>query len=476
MLILCGSLVILGLIVNIVLKKLPRERQVKLVRHICNDRVMTDIRKTDPKCNAFEGSIDFYLRKLSMSALIISAGSLLAFGYELRSLSSHDLIEGNAIERRDHGGGSRNVRLKVGEAEGPADETVNVTVSELRYTSAELEQLAEEAKEQLLHDILGDNASFDRIADDMVLPSSLSGYPFRISWRTDDPLLINSKGVINRARYEDKDLEDKDMKTAAEGILTGIHGELTYEDHTSCIDMAVRVFPIRPKELTLGEYVGELIRKADKATREEPVLKLPEYVEGREIRYEEAGDPYGVLILVLVAVTAVLMYRREDSRLNDKVRKRDAELKSDYPVLVNKFALFYCAGLTTRGIWHKLCGDYRDSLEHGGRRRYLYEEMLLCEGRMNEGMGELASYETFASACGLNIYRHFVSLISQAVGRGRSDMILMLEDEAGEAFSERKRRARELGEEAGTKLLLPMFIMLIVVLIIVTVPAFISFR
>ena len=40
------------------------------------------------------------------------------------------------------------------------------------------------------------------------------------------------------------------------------------------------------------------------------------------------------------------------------------------------------------------------------------------------------------------------------------------------SFEERKARARRLGEEAGTKLLLPMFLMLAEVLVIVVVPAF----
>ncbi len=45
-----------------------------------------------------------------------------------------------------------------------------------------------------------------------------------------------------------------------------------------------------------------------------------------------------------------------------------------------------------------------------------------------------------------------------------------------QAFEERKARAKRLGEEAGTKLLLPMFLMLAVVLIIVIVPAFLTMQ
>ena len=46
---------------------------------------------------------------------------------------------------------------------------------------------------------------------------------------------------------------------------------------------------------------------------------------------------------------------------------------------------------------------------------------------------------------------------------------------ATEAFIERKALARKAGEEAGTKLLLPMGLMLCVVMVVIIVPAFMSF-
>jgi hypothetical protein len=44
-----------------------------------------------------------------------------------------------------------------------------------------------------------------------------------------------------------------------------------------------------------------------------------------------------------------------------------------------------------------------------------------------------------------------------------------------EAFEERKEAAKRLGEEAATKLLIPMMIMLIIVFLMILVPAFWSF-
>ena len=43
------------------------------------------------------------------------------------------------------------------------------------------------------------------------------------------------------------------------------------------------------------------------------------------------------------------------------------------------------------------------------------------------------------------------------------------------AFEQRKNLAKKLGEEAGTKLLLPLFLMLGVVMVMMVVPAFLAF-
>ena len=44
-----------------------------------------------------------------------------------------------------------------------------------------------------------------------------------------------------------------------------------------------------------------------------------------------------------------------------------------------------------------------------------------------------------------------------------------------EAWDERKRKARVLGEAAATKLLVPMILMLLVVMAVIMVPACLSF-
>ena len=60
--------------------------------------------------------------------------------------------------------------------------------------------------------------------------------------------------------------------------------------------------------------------------------------------------------------------------------------------------------------------------------------------------------------------------------KGAEGLTQILDLMAAEAFDSRKQRAKQLGEEAGTKLLLPMMMMLVLVLIIIMVPAFWSMQ
>lgn len=170
------------------------------------------------------------------------------------------------------------------------------------------------------------------------------------------------------------------------------------------------------------------------------------------------------------------MYIRKDQELLEQEKERNKEMLRDYPRIVNKYALYYSAGMSSVKIWQKLCTDYQKERLRTNRKHYVYEEMLTAYESMQDGQGELTAYENFASRCGLPRYRLFISLIEQSMQKGKENMCLLLEKEVQEAFADRKNRAKMLGEEAGTKLLLPMFLMLFAVLFIIIVPACFSFR
>jgi hypothetical protein len=102
--------------------------------------------------------------------------------------------------------------------------------------------------------------------------------------------------------------------------------------------------------------------------------------------------------------------------------------------------------------------------------------MLITVRELKLGMPEKAAYEQFGRRVGLIPYIKFSALLSQNLIKGTRGFTDLLIIEAAEAFEDRKEATKRLGEEAGTKLLIPMMVLLILVFLVIMVPAFMSFQ
>ena len=174
--------------------------------------------------------------------------------------------------------------------------------------------------------------------------------------------------------------------------------------------------------------------------------------------------------MLMTAVALVVLFRGRDKDLDKKLKERDRELEADYPEMVSKLSLYIGAGMSTRMAWRKMVEEYKQK----GIRRYVYEEMLLCCREMDRGMSEMQAYQLFAKRCRLQKYVKLISLLEQNSRLGAAGFLSTMRSECKDALQERKANARRLGEEAGTKLLLPMIMMLAIVMVVIIVPAFVS--
>ena len=66
-------------------------------------------------------------------------------------------------------------------------------------------------------------------------------------------------------------------------------------------------------------------------------------------------------------------------------------------------------------------------------------------------------------------------MVVQNLSMGTKDLFTALEQEEHAALEHRKERAKQLGETASTKLLFPMLLLLVTVMLILLVPAVLSF-
>ena len=374
-----------------------------------------------------------------------------------------------SVERNGYGKGSKSVTLEAVTDDG-FDEKITVNVDERRYSDEELEEMSSRLDKQLWQSILGNNTDPGNITEDLDLKNSIEGYPFEITWKTDDPLLVSSKGVINRDRQKEKDPGD-------EGLSVMICATLKYKDHTEDRYSYVIVHKLRkPLYQTIREELEESIAKNGKAGDTEPEQKLPESIRGRKITFYEAAVNRGWGVLFAGVVASFLIMAVKDRKIKDEADNRRKQMETDYPNILNQYALYFTAGMNPRAIWSAICSRYEDNPAFSKGCRYAYEEMITTKRLMDEGCNELTAYDGFAARCQNVRYRTFISFVKQTVVKGGAGLGSVLYEEMQKAREEKNNMIKTAAAEAETKLLLPMIMMLTVVLIVVMVPAFIGFN
>ena len=150
-------------------------------------------------------------------------------------------------------------------------------------------------------------------------------------------------------------------------------------------------------------------------------------------------------------------------------------LLEEYAEVVSTLEMYLSAGLTIRGAIERMDSDYKKHVREGGRIKNAYEELAICLKKLRDGNSEAKCLEEWGKRCELLCYRKITSLLIQNLKKGTTGLIIALENEMKIAFDERKAQVRRRGEEAQTKLLFPMIMMLGVVMIIIMIPAYFSF-
>lgn len=105
----------------------------------------------------------------------------------------------------------------------------------------------------------------------------------------------------------------------------------------------------------------------------------------------------------------------------------------------------------------------------------LMKELRYTLNEIQAGIPEGEAYYNMGHRINIPVYMKLMSMLSQNVSKGTKDIMIMMAGEEQAALQTRKELARKKGEEAGTRLLFPMIVLLGVVMVIVVLPAVMSF-
>lgn len=358
-----------------------------------------------------------------------------------------------------------NMKVRIGES--GEERKIQIPVRGRAYAPSEIQQVFTDAGEELERLILGQNENLDEVRKDLELISEIPKTGIRVSWELDNYEVMDIQGNLQKDALKDSGTQVK---------LTAV---LSYGEEQAVCEFYANVFPpLRNAEERLLEEIREEAALSDEKTKTEEFLVLPKYVDGKEIQWEYETNTRAFAVLILGMGAACLIIVSASQKKKEEEKKIVRQMKMDYPQIINKFNLYIRAGMTIRKAWFCIVSDYEKKYQGKDEKhkRRAYEEMTAAMYQIRGGLPEGEAYENYGIRCGLPIYRKFGSMLSQNLRKGSKGLTDLLGREAEEAFEERKNLAKKLGEEASTKLVIPLFLMLMIVFAIVIVPAFFSIQ
>jgi len=358
-------------------------------------------------------------------------------GFALYFLAVHFLtgadsfLVGNQIQREGYGQYDQSYELYVdGLEEKPV--LVEVPVSRREYTAQEAEKAFVECFEDLKKEILGENRSLSEISGKLKLPQKIPKYGMTALWSSENIDYIDSMGTVY----------NENLKEAVSTSLTLVLSDGKHKKEF------VLPLTIVPRNYTTSEQqIRDFTQYLENSDREQVVndrFVLPEDWNGKKIRYRSKEKTNYSIIWMIGILFAVLIYMRDIVNHRAKVEKRSRQVLADYPDIVSKFMVFIGAGLSVRTA-------------------------------LKTGVNETKVYRDFGRAIGIKQYMKFASLLEQNRKAGNAGLKVALSVESLSAWDERLSMARRLGEEASTKLLGPLFIMLGIVMLMIMIPALMTF-
>lgn len=370
----------------------------------------------------------------------------------------------DTVIRNSYGEGDKTSEYELtieGELE---DESIQVEIGEQEYTASETRKMFRDVMQELDQLILGENESFNRIETNLNLVTSVKDYPVQIRWSLDSYDVMSMEGEI------------KEDNVTSEGSLVELQATLSYGAEEALYVRNLMVFaPSREGREKWLYDVRQEIKRLEENTRKEESFSLPQTLNGKALQWSEKKEEHWYLVLLIGFASAAYLMYREREKVRQKDSRRKEELLRQYPGMISKFTMLLGTGTTVRKTWEKIVQNYEEQREQLGSQ-IVYEEMLITYREIQGGVSETEAYEKFGRRCGLTVYIKFGTMLAQNLRKGSKGITDILRMEAIQSFENRKSTAKILGEEAGTKLLMPMLGMLLVVLVMIMIPAFLSMQ
>ena len=399
----------------------------------------------------------YYVEKIGLLLKVLAGGLAIMVLAGAVSFTDQKLSEGYYLPRQK----TAYHRELLVSSEGEEPETLTVLVEPRRLSGEESRELLTQTAEQMEAFILGDNPSLEEVRTDLKLAGQIPGLPIEVDWELDSYEVLNLDGSIRRENLKE------------EGSIVELTAYLVCNGEETVYRACAKVLPpvLSAQEQFAQELKTELEDLQNKSS-EKDRKELPIWVKCKKLIWKEKKQSSALCLLLLTLSGIAVLYTAKDRELARRAKERECQMRRDYGRIVSKLVLLMGAGAAIRTAWELVVRDYQKKRENGQEElRYAYEEMALACREMQNGTAEIKAYENFGFRCRVPCYMKLSVLLEQNLRKGSRGLTALLKAEVQEALEQRKEQAVCTGEEAATKLLVPMILMLIVVMVLILVPA-----
>lgn len=369
-----------------------------------------------------------------------------------------DLNFKGILHRNDAGEGSYSEDMTVDFLD--ESQNISVEVSEKKLDDKEIEEAFSRSIEEIDSTYLDKNESAENVCYDLNLKSAYADGMIEATWKSNPMGLIGSDGKLKAENIPE------------DGEVVGLTAFLYYEN-----EERMHSFSVVVNQKSLDTLDGQLeaikrkVQSTDEATREQDNLTLPKKVGDMTLHWKRKMNFRGLqfILLGIAAAVAIAYGQKQDAK--KAAAEVIKEKERDYPVIVSQLSILMGAGMSFRKALERINGKYILSVKSKGISRAGFNDMLITYRKMSDGQSELQAIEELGKMSDCKEYRKLSMLLAQNIRKGSKDLLDALEKEEKYAFEMRKQRAVREGEEASTKLLIPMAGMLFIVIVVLIVPA-----
>ena len=427
------------------------------------------------------------------------------------------------ISRSDREGEAREETFVARMEDGTRVE-VPVEIFSRELSIEEKQELLDQAQQEFEQTYLGENDSENAVTEDLKFASRYVDGQVMAVYESSQPQYLWDDGTVH------PDTLAQTGETEPVKITVNFTCQDMQMEYVCYVTLRQKTSTVENDE---NAGIQNAVKEQETASRTQQTFQLPDTVDGQKVTWRKTVD-YRPLFLPVVGIVLIICIQQKPLQDKKKGQKlREKELLREYPTMVMQMSLLMGAGMTAVTAWERIAGRYdqrntvlpkhvqyskgytqnnvndkstvslEENVQYGNISKYrkgmpnagqtvqripiraqtgrcvkvprYLEEMRITSREIRDGGSVRRSWEAFGNRIGLASYRKFVSLLIQNMDKGTKDTAFLLGQEAELVIEEQKNRARRLGEEAGTKLLFPMLMMLMVILAVIMIPAMMSF-